>query len=80
MPIDSGAVQAVLTGVFGALSAFYYRRMNKSKRELNGHAEDLQRLNERVNKHSRRLVRLEEHNRDLEFRLKALEDRRAPST
>ena len=90
MAIDPAAVQAVATGVFGALSALFYRKMAKSRKEinegvttLNGHAEEKKIIRRRLLAHSvrflensRRLRKLEESQKDLIARVEALEARR----
>jgi hypothetical protein len=90
MAIDAATVQAVATGIFGALSAIFYRKMAQSRKEitngveeLNGHAEDKKIIKRRLLAHGKRIRHLEETRatnvemRKLQARVEALESRGA---
>lgn len=82
MALETGAIQAVATAFFGAASAFFYWKMDKSKKQINGHLDDLTKVRRRVYQQGRRLKRLEADarsfavdGRELQNRIERLEAR-----
>ena len=73
MAIDASTIQAVLTGIFGALTAVFGHKAYKSKADFNGHLDEFARYQARQILHGRRLTKLEEENKDLRRRVTMLE-------